>query len=256
MRTLIRPATPVDSLTGPRRWTPVAAIIGAVALGLALIAGLILAAASLVSVSGHTTPATAPLTVPLAVPAVPQADHAAPATDLTLPQPTGYQDGVPVGYPNTQAGAVAAAYGYSRIATGLDVPATLRVIEAMSDPASGWFNRARGQIADGLVAQRRSLGLPSAGSPGMALINVSPSSYRVESTEVGALTVLTLNTVSTESADGTMGTGTMVFRWALRWDGARWLATRSYLEETDAKLAVAPFTSAAEALGWKAARGG
>src|SRR5689334_9672810 len=45
-------------------------------------------------------------------------------TDLALPASTGSVNGVPTGYPQSLAGAVAAAYGYSRVATGLDVEAT------------------------------------------------------------------------------------------------------------------------------------
>jgi len=37
--------------------------------------------------------------------------------DSTLPQPSGYLGAIPTGYPQTIAGAVAAAYGYSRVAS-------------------------------------------------------------------------------------------------------------------------------------------
>jgi hypothetical protein len=208
------------------------------------------------STTTQSRAASSPLPVPLAAPPVPASDSSAATEELVLPQPTGYENGVPVGYLNTQAGAIGAAFGYSRVATGLDIPATLQAIDTMSDKASGWFPATRRLIADGLVAQRHSLGLPPSGSAGMALIKVDPSAYRIDATAPGATTVLTLNTVSTESADGVMTTGTIVFRWAMRWDGTRWLVTHNFLSDADAKLAVAPYTSEAESLGWKAARGG
>jgi hypothetical protein len=42
----------------------------------------------------------------------------------------------------------------------------------------------------------------------------------------------------------------------LRWNGSRWLATAGFLDDRDAPLAVAPYTSAALADGWQVARGG
>jgi hypothetical protein len=256
MRTLAQPRTPVDSLNRFGRWTTGGAVLGVVAAVLALVVGLVLAFVSVMSTTSQSRTAAAPLPVPLAAPPASASDSTAASEELALPQPIGYQSGVPVGYPNTQAGAIGAAFGYSRVATGLDIPATLQAIDTMSDKASGWFPATRRLIADGLIAQRHSLGLPPAGSPGMALINVDPSAYRVDASAPGTATVLTLNTVSTESATGVMTTGTIVFRWVMRWDGTRWLVTHSFLSDADAKLAVAPYTSGAQSLGWKAARGG
>jgi hypothetical protein len=252
MRTLTTPS-PAQAVRRSRGWAPVALLVGSVATVVLLLAGAVVA---LTSATGTNTSdhAIAPLAVPV--------DPGAPSstqdggTDLILPQPTTYTGGIPTGYPNTQAGAVAAAYGYSRIATGLDVAATLRTAESIADPSSGWFLRERSRMADGLVAQRKTLGLPATGPTGMALVTVTPSGYRVDPSPSGMLTVLTLNVVDTETADGTMGTGTIVFRWNLRWDGARWVVTKPYLDPGDAASAVAPLTSAAEAKGWKAARGG
>lgn len=176
---------------------------------------------------------------------------------LYLPQPTGYTDGVPTGYPHTLPGAVAAAYGYSRIASGLDVETTLQTVEAFVDPASGWFPRARGKLADGLIAQRRDLGLPTVGPVGSASLTVAPAGYQfLGAPGSDAPTVLTLNVLSAVAADGTRTSGVVVLRWPLRWAGEQWLVTGMYSAPQDAALAVTPSTTQAQAQGWQVARGG
>lgn len=254
MSTLTRPGAPVDALRRRRGWTLIAMALGAALLVLGLLVALLVTTVTIVGTGKHSEQHTAQVPVPLQAP--PSIVSEVPSDDLALPQPTGYADGIPAGYPNTQLGAVAAAYGYSRIATGLDVQATLRTLEHLADPTTDWFARSRAEIADGLVDQRKDLGLPPTGSAGMALINVTPSAYRVETTGPRGVTVLILNQVSAESTNGAMTSGTVVFRWALRWDGARWVVGERFTDPRDDKLAAVPFTSTAAANGWKAARGG
>lgn len=247
---------PADALRrpSPRRIALAAGVSTAVAAGLF---ALLLSALSLIG-SDESTGRDAAHTQPPApaAPAAPPAENAVLDGELLLPQPTEYIGGVPIGFPRSDAGAVAAAYGYSRIATGVDVQDTLDALKTVADPEAGWYASARGQIADGLIAQRKSLGLPAVGFSNSALINVTPSGYRIARDADGTATVQTLNVVSTQSADGTTATGTVVFRWALRWVGDRWLAVRTFMDEADEALAVAPFTTAAQAKGWKVARGG
>lgn len=244
--------TPVEALN--RRSRGVFLGAGALLLAAAVMVALSIAVIRMTG-SDHRA-ATGSLAIAPAAAGPVAASERAPEPDLVLPQPTSYAGGIPSGFPRTDAGAVAAAYGYSRIATGLDVNTTLRTLEALSDPTSGWFLRSRAQIADGLVAQRKSLGLPANGPVGRALIDVHPSGYRIDRSADGGATVLTLNVVDTQRTDGTSATGTVVFRWALRWDGTRWLTTQTYLDDSYAPLAVTPMTSQAVAKGWKVARGG
>lgn len=176
---------------------------------------------------------------------------------LALPQPTAYLDGVPIGYPRTTAGAVAAAYGYSRIASGLDIDLTLRAIELIADPTAGWFGRARTELADGLVAQRRGLGLAAVGSPAGASLTITPAGYQViDQATPGQVHVLTLNVVSARATDGTRTSGTVVLDWKLRWDGQRWRATAPYDGDAHDAIAVTPLTTAARDAGWQVAHGG
>ncbi|MGQ0846804.1 MAG: hypothetical protein ACT4QF_22015 [Sporichthyaceae bacterium] len=250
------PFTATDALRRPssRR---IALAVGVSAVLVAGLFALLLTALSVFGPGERGTPAAVPAPAPVVdAPAESVTDDALGDDELVLPQPGEYVGGVPVGFPRSDAGAVAAAYGYSRIATGLDVQGTLDALKTISAADSGWFARARPQIADGLVAQRKSLGLPAVGSTCSALINVTPSGYRIDRESDGTTTVRTLNVISTQAADGTTSTGTVVFRWALRWDGDQWLAVRTFLDEADEALAVAPFTSAAHSKGWKVARGG
>ncbi|MGQ0842805.1 MAG: hypothetical protein ACT4QF_01600 [Sporichthyaceae bacterium] len=253
---MANPFTAADALRRPssRR------IAFAVGVSTALVAGLfalLLTALSVFGPGDRVTPTAAPAPARVVdAPAESVTENTPDDDELVLPQPVEYVGGVPIGFPRSDAGAVAAAYGYSRIATGLDVQGTLAALKTISAADSGWFTRTRPQIADGLVAQRKSLGLPVVGSTSSALINVTPSGYRIDRDSDGTTTVRTLNVVSTQAADGTTASGTVVFRWALRWDGDQWLAVRTFLDEADEALAVAPFTSAAHSKGWKVARGG
>lgn len=181
-----------------------------------------------------------------------------PSEVLELPQPTGYVDGVPVGYPRTTAGAIAAAYGYSRIASGLDIDATLRVIEAMADPRVGWFDAERAALMEGLAAQRLGLGLPAVGSPAAGSFTITPAGYqrRNDVTAPADFRVLTLNVVSATAADGTRTSGSVVLDWNLWWDGERWRVVAPYDGNDHDALAVAPLTAEARAAGWLVAHGG
>jgi hypothetical protein len=179
-------------------------------------------------------------------------------TDLTLPPATSTMNGVPIGYPQSLPGAVAAAYGYSRVATGLDVQATLRVVDTLADPAVGWFDQARRDEASaGLVAQRKKLGLPAAGPVGPAALTVTPAGYQLVGTPTPtAATVLTLNVVSMTATNAVKSTGLLVYRWTLRWNGTRWVTTTVYVNDADQRLAVTPFTPQARSVGWSVAHGG
>lgn len=263
--TRLRDPATVELLGGrPKRWPAVLAAAVVTAVGAAAVAG----ALALWSVAGDTERSEAATQADQrAAPAEPPAPAIDPAMApraeavLTLPQPTGHEGDVPLGYPRSVAGAVAAAYGYSRLATGLDVDRTLRAVEALADPAAGWFPAERDRLADGLVAQRAGLGLAAVGPAGGASVTVTPSSYQVRDRAGPALagdslTVLTLNVVSAVAADATRTTGTVVLRWALRWDGDRWLATELYSDDRHDDLALTPLTSAARSAGWEVARGG
>ncbi|WP_156869635.1 hypothetical protein [Sporichthya polymorpha] len=176
---------------------------------------------------------------------------------LLLPQPTGTMDGVAIGFPATAAGAVAAAYAYTRIATGLDAAATLRALEQVAEPRAGWLAQQRTAIADGVAAQRASLGLAPVGPSESATLTLTPAGYQFEGKPgTTTATVLTLAVLSGTAVDGTRTTGPIVFRWDLRWDGERWRAIRPHVDEAVADLAAVPLTSEAAAKGWREARGG
>jgi hypothetical protein len=254
-------SAPVDVVPGVKPRRAGLMVAGGLVAVLAVVVGLVAIAAQLFGGGSPTKSAAAGSAAgaPGAATDSIRAARAAPAppADLTLPQPSGYTDGVPVGYPDTEAGAVAAAYGYSRIATGLDVPATLRTVEAFADPASGWFARSRAQIADALVAQRQELGLAASGPDTGAVLNVNPSGYQIAAPlSAGRITVLTLDVISGQSTSGTVTSGQVVLRWALHWAGNRWLVTQLFADKHDDSLAAVPFTSDAQAKGWREATGG
>jgi len=175
---------------------------------------------------------------------------------LELPQPTGYESGVPVGYPHSSDGAIAAAYGYSRIASGVDVDETLAAIEVMAYPSSTWFARDRDDLADGLVAQRTALGLSAVGPATGASFSITPAGFQLLDDEPRQVRVLTLNIVSAVAVNGKRTSGTVVLDWTLRWLGDRWRVVAPYDNRDHDALAVAPMTSAAHAAGRREASGG
>ncbi|WP_344607081.1 hypothetical protein [Sporichthya brevicatena] len=231
---------------------------GALVLSTAVVAVIVLASTNDGVDRELDPPSAAATSTPVVEPTPPAAEAGVSARTLALPQPTHYEGGVPRGYPNTVVGAIAAAYGYSRLASGLDLDATLTAIEAMADPEAGWFATERSAMADGLVAQRAGLGLPPVGPAGTVSLTLTPAGYQVLDREAGAgtATVLTLNLVSARATDGTRTTGPVVLEWNLRWDGTRWLVTSRYDRGTHEHLARIPLTTQAEAAGWKAASGG
>lgn len=240
-------------LDEPRRRTPTrrARYVAAVAAATLAVSVVVVATAD------RDGPRSAAPPVPSARASVPMPASPPSAETMYLPQPSGYVDGVPTGYPHSLPGAVGAAYGYSRIASGLDVEATLQAVEAFADPVARWFSGARGRLADGLTAQRRDVGLPAVGPVGSASLTVTPAGYQLDGTPgPDALTVLTLNVLSAVAADGTRTSGVVVLRWPLRWDGKRWLVTGMYSAPQDAARAVTPSTTQAQAQGWLVARGG
>jgi hypothetical protein len=223
---------------------------------------LVLGTVVLVATGGPRSHSTARAIPPASAPAPPvTADHdGVPPERLALPQPTGYVRGVPIGYPHSTGGAIAAAYGYSRIASGLDVDATLRAIEFLADPSGDasdeWFARARDELADGLVAQRTGLGLSAVGPAAGASLSITPAGYQVLDDSAARLRVLTLNIVSAVALNGTRTSGTVVLDWNLRWIGDRWRVVAPYDRRDHDTVAVAPLTSTARAAGWQEASGG
>ena len=239
----------------PRRWPVVLlAVVSSLVLLSVLAVGRMAAdGLSERGVEGAAVPLPSPVEAPPPVPEVAPDQRGV----LSLPQPTAYEGAVPIGYPRSEFGAIAAAYGYSRVASGVDVAATLDAIGSMADPSSGWFARERDSLADGLVEQRRGLGLPPTGPAMSAALSVTPSGYQVLGrSTANEVRVLTLNVISASGIDGARTTGVVVLDWALRWDGLRWMATRMFSNNEYDALAVTPLTSEARSLGWQVAQGG
>ncbi len=254
MRTTLDPGA--RALLGDRPRRGPYAVVGLA--GAALVTALLLALIVRASwPGGDGAPVAAPAAAEPTPSTTPAAEPVPLAGSLLLPQPSGTVDGVAIGFPATPAGAVAAAYAYTRIATSLDAAATLRALEQVADPGSGWLAQQRTAIADGVAAQRTSLGLAPVGPSESATLTLTPAGYQLDG-KPGArsATVLTLAVLSGTAVDGTRTSGPLVLRWDLRWDGDRWRAVRPHITDDDTDLAAVPLTSDAVAKGWREARGG
>ncbi len=254
MRTTLDPTT--RSLLDDRRGRAPAAIVGLAGAALVgvVVFVLVLRAAWPSNGSPQASPAAVADPTPGVAPATVVPANAGP---LMLPQPTGAVEGVPIGFPATPSGAVAAAYAYSRLATSLDAAATLRALEQVADPTSGWLSAQRTEIADGVAAQRSALGLAPVGPSDGATLMITPAGFQfVGRPGPRSSTVLTLAVLSGTAVDGTRTSGSLVLRWELRWDGTRWRAIRPHVTDQHDALVAVPLTSDAVAKGWREARGG
>ena len=201
MKTTLDPSTRALLAPGQRRGpTTIAALAGTTGL---VVAVVLLLGVRAVWPSGQdpSSPSGAVEATPMATATPPEATRGGP---LLLPQPTGTVDGVLTGFPATPAGAVAAAYAYSRVATSLDAAATLRALEQIADPATRWLTTERTAIADGVAAQRSALGLAPIGPSDGATLVISPAGFQfVGRPDARSATVLTLAVLSGTAVDGT-----------------------------------------------------
>jgi len=225
-----------------------------------MVAGLVIEAA--VS-PGRQTPQALP---PTAVPVPPWASAASPpatvrtgqsakvggaalAGPVQLVQGRELINGVYLGFPHSIAGAVSAAAGFlTAIGSTLDPDRAAAVMRMAADPA---YPDGPQQAAEGVVNDRKDLGLPASGPlPQGASLQIQPAEYQVRGVTADLVTVLLLcDFTTTVRGDGTQ-TSIGVFPVRLHWYAGDWKilapGTASY-----AGLVAEPASPQAAALGWQ-----
>lgn len=139
-------------------------------------------------------------------------DAAGPAA---LPPGSGTVDGLPVGFPSTDLGSVAAAVALSRSQIGFDYAAASRTARAYGDgDTDALVARSREAVAE----RRAVLGVPVRGTvPAPASFVLTPYAFRVLPISTGRNQVDVLSLVSSTSVRGAVTleryAGTQVLAW-------------------------------------------
>ncbi|MFJ7911363.1 hypothetical protein [Kitasatospora sp. NPDC096204] len=195
--------------------------------------------------AGAVAPATASAA---AVP--PSASPSTVVQAVPLPAPARVEQGIPVGYPHTLAGAVSAAAHYTEARDLLSpdaVPGQMMVMARQNDEE--FFKLTSLAIADARD-WRRLLGLPEAGgSTGSDFIAFQVRAYQTESVSADAVDVWLLTTQTPTVGGIQHGTGVFAVAAPVVWDGDDWRLTSKKMRQTP--RVAQPGTTQADAAGWR-----
>lgn len=202
----------------------------------------------------HRAQATPQPAVPnAAVPATGGSPTPAPASSAVpvhLVEGARRVNGVAVGYPHTQAGAVSAAVEYaSQLDSTLDPDHAVAIGEAIADQADGVTPAS---FRQGPINSRTRLGLPTTG-PVLtgASMNLGPVSYQIREVAHNRITVLLLGYMTVITPALGMRNGVAVIPCPLAWAAGDWkLRQRSDSDPDYAELRYPPGSAQAVAAGW------
>lgn len=174
---------------------------------------------------------------------------AAPTGPVRLVQGRELINGVYLGFPHSIAGAVSAAAGFlTAIGSTLDPDRAAAVMRMAADPA---YPEGPQQAAEGVVNDRKGLGLPASGQlPQGVSLQVQPTEYQVRGVTPDRVTVLLLcDFTATVPGQGTQ-TRIGVFPVRLHWHAGDWKILAPGAARY-AGLAANPASPKAAALGWQ-----
>jgi hypothetical protein len=157
--------------------------------------------------------------------------------------------GVALGWPHSEAGAISAAdAAETELLSTLNPDRAAAVMRLIADPG---YSSAPQQAAQGVTADRTSLGIPATGPvPSGDSLQTVPVEVQVRDVTPGQVTVLFLGDfIGTVSGQGTQ-TRIGVFPVAVRWSGGDWHMLPSPAENYES-LTADPGSPQAAALGWQ-----
>lgn len=159
-------------------------------------------------------------------------------------------NGVAVGYPHTQAGAVSAAVEYlTQLDSTLDPDRAVAIADVIADREGG-VNPA--SFRQGTINSRTHLGLPTTG-PVLtgASMNLGPVSYQIREVAHNRITVLLLNYLTVITPAQGMRNLVVVIPCTLAWSLGDWkLRMRTDGDPDYAELRYPPGSAQAVAAGW------
>lgn len=191
--------------------------------------------ASVAATGGSTAPAPAP---------------ASSAIPVRLVQGSHRVNGVAVGYPHTEAGAVSAAVEYAtQLGSTLDPDRAVAIGEVVADREAGVTPSS---FREGPINSRTHLGLPTTGPVLVgASMNLGPVSYQIREVAHNRITVLLLNYLTVITPAQGMRNLVVVIPCTLAWSEGDWkLRVRSDSDPDYADLRYPPGSAQAVAAGW------
>ena len=233
-----------DFLASKRR-LPVKSFIATAAVGLvavAFVAG---------RGSGHAAAAPGAAPVPTAATRRPSAATTSPTATPSLQLVTGGQDinGVHVGFPDTESGALSASVEYmTDIASTLDPDRSATIARLVAAPT---YTSAQNDFAQGIEQSRLDYGLPESGPvPQGAALQLTAVQYQVKTYSVDSAEVLLLGDLAVTLPNQGTVTHVGAFPVQLVWSAGDWKYTPA-TDTTDYRsIAVQPDSAQAAADGW------
>jgi hypothetical protein len=143
------------------------------------------------------------------------------AGPLVLPQPTGLEKAVPVGFPHTTEGAISAAARYAQAAVGLDVDRARTLGDVVGAPA---YLDASHDFTRGARSARDTLGLAPGEPVAGAYLTFTPQAYRVTDATPDRVRLAILGRVDAAgpATHGQGRTSTVATSYTLVWADGDW----------------------------------
>jgi hypothetical protein len=158
-------------------------------------------------------------------------------------------NGVHVGFPDTQSGALSAAVEYmTDIASTLDPDRSATIARLVADPA---YTGAQNDFAQGIEQSRLDYGLPKSGPvPEGAALQLTAVEYQVKSYSADAAEVLLLGDLAVTLPNQGTTTHVGTFPVQLVWSAGDWKFAQATDTADYRNIAVRPDSTQAVADGW------
>ena len=188
---------------------------------IAAAAAAIIASAAVLLTQHSSTPTSSTNAAPSATPNAPSPrTTVAPGAVTVLPKPDGVKDGVPVGYPHTEMGAISAAAHFFDVLDILSPDQAQKQAEVVADPT---FSKVIGsEVRGASQTVRRAAGLPVDGEAGPGTYMTSQSrAFQTPSTSPDRVVVWLLCDTQS-SLNGITKSGDQVNGAVMVWAGGDW----------------------------------
>ena len=166
---------------------------------------------------------------------------------LVLPVPTGMLNGIPVGYPHSAEGAIAAASYFIEAFDSLEPGPAISWAHTVAVPGQGEAMAA--EAAQGVAAIRASGGLATTGSTFGSSISYRPRAYRLGAAAPDRVVVWLLTELSGSFDGGAPVVKPAVVGFELAWTGYDW--RMSYNSPVPVPAAAIPGSADAREKGWR-----
>ena len=186
-------------------------------LWFAALAGVALTALASLALFGPRTQVTPPVGRTVQPPT---SGPSLSTSTLVLPVPTGMLNGIPVGYPNSAEGAIAAAAYFIEAFDSLEPGPAISWAHTVAVPGQG--DAMAAEAAQGVAAIRASGGLAATGSTFGSSISYQPRAYRLGAAAPDRVVVWLLTELSGSFNGAAPLVKPAVVGFELDWTGSDW----------------------------------